>query len=151
MEGCYGYEWRIDNDWLITASNDSPECVLNINYPAQGTLTVRVYTECGYVERSLTINHDARPWVEVYPNPNDGEFSLGLYGMKGKAIIEVYNYLGQRIDSFNADANIEGTIIPYSLQGKAAGIYILAITHNHNIFTKKVVKTTPALYGVPIW
>ena len=151
VEGCYGYEWRIDNDWPLTTDFNSPECSLNINHAAKGTLTVRVYTECGYVERSLRINHDAWPWIVVWPNPNNGEFNLGLYGMKGKAVVEVYNYLGQRIDCFNVDTDIEGTTIPYSLKGKAAGVYILAVTHNYQVITKKVVKTTPALYGVPIW
>ena len=151
VEGCYGYEWRIDNDWPLTTDFNSSECSLNINHAAKGTLTVRVYTECGYVERSLRINHDAWPWIVVWPNPNNGEFNLGLYGMKGKAVVEVYNYLGQRIDCFNVDADIEGTTIPYSLKGKAAGVYILAVTHNYQVITKKVVKSTPALYGVPIW
>ena len=151
VEGCFGYEWHIDNDWPLTASNDSPECSLSINHTAKGTLTVRVYTECGYVERSLTIKHDTWPWVVVWPNPNNGEFNLGLHGMKGKAVIEVYNYLGQRIDSFSVDTNMGGTTIPYSLKGKAAGVYILAITHNYQLITKKVVKTSPALYGVPLW
>lgn len=151
VEGCFGYEWHIDNDWSITSSPNSPECTLNINQTGYGTLTVRVYTECGYAERSITINHDSRPWIVVWPNPNDGNFTIGLYGMKGDAIIEVYNYLGQRLDRFNVDTNMEGVEIPYSLEGKAAGIYILAVTYDFNLFTKKVVKTTPALYGVPIW
>ena len=151
VEGCYGYEWRIDNDWPLTTDFNSPECSLNINQAAIGTLTVRVYTECGFVERSLRINHDAWPWIVVWPNPNNGEFNLGLYGMKGKAVVEVYNYLGQLIDRFNVDTDIEGTTIPYSLKGKAAGIYILAVTHNYKVITKKVVKTTPALYGVLSW
>lgn len=151
VEGCFGYEWHIDNDWSITSSPNSPECTLNINQTGYGTLTVRVYTECGYAERSITINHDSRPWIVVWPNPNDGNFTIGLYGMKGDAIIEVYNYIGQRLDRFNVDTNMEGVEIPYSLEGKAAGIYILAVTYDFNLFTKKVVKTTPALYGVPIW
>ena len=151
VEGCLGYEWHIDNDWSITASPNSPECTLNINQTGYGTLTVRVYTECGYAERSITINHDSRPWIVVWPNPNYGDFTIGLYGMKGDAIIEVYNYLGQRLDRFNVDTNMEGVEIPYSLEGKAAGIYILTVANDYNLFSKKVVKTTPALFGVPIW
>ena len=151
VEGCYGYEWRIDNDWPLITDFNSPECTLSINHASKGTLTVRVYTECGFVERSLTIKHDTWPWIVVWPNPSNGEFNLGLYGMKGEAVIEVYNYLGQRIDRFSVDTDMEGTTIPYSLSGKAAGVYILAVTHNHRLITKKVVKTSPALYGVPIW
>ena len=127
VEGCFGYEWHIDNDWSITTSPNSPECTLNINQTGYGTLTVRVYTECGYAERSITINHDSRPWIVVWPNPNDGNFTIGLYGMKGDAIIEVYNYLGQRLDRFNVDTNMEGVEIPYSLEGKAAGIYFFTL------------------------
>ena len=151
VEGCFGYEWSLDGPWSITSSSDSPECTVSIYTSGIGTLKVRVYTECGFTERFLTINHDVRPWVEVWPNPNKGDFSIGLYGMRGKAVIEVFDYIGQLIDRISADTYMEGTEIPYSLKGKAAGVYLLTITNGPNVITKKVVKTSSALYGVPLW
>lgn len=147
VPGCFGYSWTIDNDWQITHS-DSNECTVNINYPGTATLTVKVYTECGYIERTLRINHDVRPTVAVYPNPTADQFFIKLSGMRGKVDIEVHDYLGQFIDRFTRYADIQGVEIPYSLQGKAAGVYLISITNDYSMFTKKVVKTTAASIGL---
>ena len=147
VPGCFGYSWTIDNDWQIFHS-DSNECTVNINYPGTATLTVKVYTECGYIERTLRINHDARPTIAVYPNPTTDQFTIKLSGMRGKVTIEIHDYLGQCIDRFTRDADIQGLEIPYSLQGKAAGVYLISITNEFTIFTKKLVKTAAACTGM---
>ena len=151
VEGCFGYEWSLEGPWPIQFSPDSPECTVNIYSPGTATLKVRVYTECGYVERRLFINHDAHPDIVVYPNPTKGEFNIVLYGMQGEAVIVVYDYLGQFIDRFGVDTNLEGTIVPYSLAGKAAGVYLICAMNHYEKVTKKVIKETPSSYGIFIW
>ena len=151
VEGCFGYEWNIDGPWSISASPDSPECTVNINSPGTATLKVRVYTECGVIERSLYINHDARPNIVIYPNPTQGEFNIVLYGMEGEALIVIYDYLGQLIERYTIDTDIQGTVVPYSLAGKAAGVYLVTVVNHYNIVTKKVVKDTASSYGFYNW
>ena len=97
VPGCFGYEWSIDGPWHLNASSNSPECTVDINMTSNGTLKVRVYTECGVIERSLFINHDARPDVIIYPNPTPGDFEIALNGIMDKTVILIYNYLGQLI------------------------------------------------------
>ena len=151
VQGCFGYEWSIDVPWSINTSPDSPECSVNINAPGTGTLKVRVYTECGFVERTLFINHDARPDIVIYPNPTNGEFNIVLYGMQGEAVIVVYDYLGQFIDRFSVDTDLEGTIVPYSLAGKAAGVYLINVMNRYEKVTKKVIKETASSHGTIFW
>ena len=151
VEGCFGYEWSISNDWTINYSPDAPECTVNINSPDTATLTVRVYTYCGYVERSIFINHDSRPNVVIYPNPTDGDFNIVLYGMRGKAVIVIYDYLGQYIGRFSVDTDLEGIVIPYSLVGKAAGVYLVVVHNDFDTITKKVVKIRPATHYFYNW
>ena len=151
MSGCFGYEWSLEGPWSINFSPDSPECAVNVTSPGTATLKVRVYTECGYVERRLFINHDAHPDIVVYPNPTKGEFNIVLYGMQGEAVIVVYDYLGQFIDRFGVDTNLEGTIVPYSLAGKAAGGYLICAMNHYEKVTKKVIKETPSSYGLFNW
>jgi hypothetical protein len=151
VEGCFGYEWSLDGPWSITSSPDSPECNVNINSPGVGTLKVRVYTECGFIERTLYINHDARPDVVIYPNPTQGDFNIVLYGMQGEAVIVIYDYLGQFIGSFQVDTNLQGVVVPYSLAGKAAGVYLVAVNNDFRTITKKVVKLTPSSHGIYDW
>lgn len=151
VEGCFGYDWTLDGPWTLTASPDSPECAVNINTPGTGTLKVRVYTECGYIERALFINHDAQPDVVVFPNPTHGEFNIVLSGMEGEAVITIYDYLGQCIGHFSVDTDLQGIVVPYSLAGKAAGVYLIAVTNHFRWITKKVIKDTASSYGFYNW
>ena len=121
---------------------------MNINSPGTATLKVRVYTECGVVERNLFINHDARPHIVIYPNPTQGDFKIGLYGMQGKAAIVIYNLLGQFLGRFSVDTDLEGTIVPYSLKEKAAGVYMVVVFNSFDVFSKKVVKSEASDYGL---
>lgn len=151
VSGSFGYEWSIDGPWSIDTSPDTPECTVNINSPGTAMLKVRVYTECGYIERTLFINHDARPDIVIYPNPTKGEFNIVLYGMQGEAVIVVYDYLGQFIDRFSVDTDLEGTIVPYSLAGKAAGVYLINVMNHYEKVTKKVIKETASSHGTFFW
>ena len=151
VEGCFGYDWTLDGPWSITSSPDSPECNVNINSPGVGTLKVRVYTECGFIERTLYINHDARPDVVIYPNPTQGDFNIVLYGMQGEAVIVIYDYLGQFIGRFSVDTDLEGIVVPCSLAGKAAGMYLVTVINHYDMITKKVIKKTPSSYGFYNW
>lgn len=148
---CFGYEWSLDGPWDLDASPDSPVCTIDINSVGSAKLKVRVYTECGYAERVLHIKHDAQPDVVVYPNPTKGEFNIVLYGMKGEAVIVVYDYLGQFIDRFSVNTDVEGTVIPYSLAGKAAGVYLISVLNYFDKVTRKVIKSTPASFGLSYW
>ena len=151
VPGCFGYEWSLDGLWELDSSPDSPVCSIDINSFGSANLKVRVYTECGYTERSLYIKHDARPDVVIYPNPTLGEFNIVLYGMKGEAVIVVYDYLGKFIDRFSVDTDVEGTVIPYSLTGKAAGVYLISVMNYFDMVTRKVIKNTPSTFGFPSW
>ena len=148
---CFGYEWSIDGPWSISTSPDSPECTVNINSPGTATLKVRVYTECGYAERTLLINHDSRPDIVIYPNPTKADFNLKLLGMEGTAYIVIYDYLGQLIDRFSVETSVDGTTVLYSLAGKAAGVYLVSVTNNYYKVAKKVIKETPSSYGFYNW
>ena len=151
VEGCFGYEWSLDGPWSITSSPKSPECTVNINSPGTATLKVRVYTECGFIERTLYINHDVHPDVVIYPNPTQGDFTIGLHGMQGEAVIVIYDYLGQFLGRFSVDTDMEGTLVPYSLKEKAAGVYMVVVFNRFDVFSKKVVKSEASDCGLDYW
>lgn len=138
IPGCFGYEWSINNHWRL--SSDGNVCTVNVNTADAGILKVKVYTECGFVERTITIHHDYQPSLVIYPNPNQGDFNMFLGGMKGEAVILVHNYLGQLLDRFSIDTDVEGILVPYSLGNRAAGVYMISVFNDHSKITKRVVK-----------
>jgi hypothetical protein len=148
VPGAFGYEWQIDNNWPIEYSPDTPQCTVGLYTKDKATLTVRVYSECGLVERSILIRHDLEPEIKIFPNPNDGELSISLYGLEGRTSIEVYNSMGQIIDRFEVNSILSGFTLPYSMKGKAAGVYFISITNNYDRIYKKVIKEFPADYGI---
>lgn len=135
---CFGYEWSIDNHWQITPNGN--ECAVHVNTVTAGDLKVKVYTECGFVERTITIHHDYLPSVVIYHNPNQGDFNMILGGMKGEAVILVYDYLGRLLDRISIDTNVEGITVPYSLGDKAVGVYLVRVINDSSMITKRVVK-----------
>lgn len=143
-----GYEWHIDNSWPLTFSPDSPQCSVKISSKGQATLSVRVYTKCGFIERSILIRHDLEPGVKIYPNPNNGKFNIDLFGLEGRTLIEFHDYLGQLIDRIEVQSILNGLTVPYSLSGKAAGVYVITITNGYEHYNKKVIKESGNSYGI---
>ena len=146
VPGCFGYEWSINNHWQVNPNGN--ECTVDISTADVGILKVRVYTECGFVEQSITIHHDFQPSLAIYPNPTNCEFFMVLSGMMGVAVIEIHDYLGQLVARFSVDTELEGITIPYSLQGKAAGVYSISVTNDYRVITKKLVKTATSDTGL---
>lgn len=142
VEGAYDYVWFIDNNWAISNAVGSNSCTVDVNTIGNGTLTVRVYSECGYTERKIHIEHSLQPDIVVFPNPTYGDFKLYLYGMDGETLIEIYNAIGQRIAQFEANATVGGTLLDYSLKYHACGMYLISVTNRYRNVTKKLVKNT---------
>lgn len=87
------------------------------------------------------------PSILVYPNPTKGKFEILLNGIEGNTTIEIFNYLGQLIDRFEVQSLIDGYVLPYSLTGKAAGIYLISITNGHDRYYQKLTKNYAGDYG----
>lgn len=142
VEGAHDYVWFIDNNWTIDNAFGSYSCTVNVNTVGAGTLTVRVYSECGYIEKSIHIEHSLQPDIVVFPNPTYGDFKLYLYGMDGETLIEIYDAIGQRIARFTENANVSGTLLSYTLKYHACGMYLITASNRYRSVTKKIVKNT---------
>ena len=76
----------------------------------------------------------------IFPNPNQGNFSLYIPEVEGEADIEIFDLLGRLIYSENARAWINHSI---EIQGEvfSAGNYILKVNTERKTYVGKVVVT----------
>jgi uncharacterized repeat protein (TIGR03803 family) len=75
--------------------------------------------------------------LKVYPEPNNGNFAITRV-LPGQ-IIELYNYLGQKLSSSTAD----NTIMHFNISNNSNGIYLMRIVNKYGsvVAEKKIVKT----------
>ncbi len=72
----------------------------------------------------------------VYPNPNNGAFTVQLNESAENAQAELINLLGERVDAFT----FSGTSFSYSpAQTLAPGVYLLRVTTNGVANTQRIV------------
>lgn len=97
-----------------------------------------IYTE-GYNQGESVdeINYDKM--VSVFPNPSNGEVYIGYHEqlVSKDIVISIYNYNGMLIDQLkgNSDTNVTH----YSMKDMPNGLYIIKITGNDFVVTKKFV------------
>ncbi len=72
--------------------------------------------------------------VVVFPNPSTGVFNVQTGASFENAVIEVYNVLGEKVFSGNAD----GQNGSFSLAGQPSGIYTLALKGTSGKFIQKI-------------
>lgn len=88
---------------------------------------------------SLGVNDEPIEQVSLYPNPNNGDFTVSFNSTTGKPVnVAVYDMAGRQIISreFANTGTIEQNI---SLGNAQAGVYMVAIQDGASKFTKKIV------------
>lgn len=74
--------------------------------------------------------------IYVYPNPSEGKFQLAMgNGQFAKGTIEVYNVLGQKVESLK----VQGSKVEINLSAQAKGIYFVRVTTAGKSFSQKIV------------
>lgn len=78
--------------------------------------------------------------VNLYPNPNAGEFNLEINDLRSKSIeIHVYNVIGEIVYSANHDTEGKSTVKQVNLNNMSNGSYFVKVKSDNGIYTKKIV------------
>ena len=62
--------------------------------------------------------------ISIYPNPNNGQFTIGSSVASGQLSVEVYNVLGEKVYS---KFNIQHPTFNIDISSQAAGIYLYRV------------------------
>ena len=80
-----------------------------------------------------------RFFVDVFPNPNDGNMTLSFTYMEGDVEVTVYNLQGTQVDQFHVHNGFEKTTHTYNTHKLAPGVYFINMAGKEGSITKKVV------------
>ena len=89
------------------------------------------------------IGFSASEWhtadFDLYPNPTDSKVNLVVgETLQGKAVVEVYNLLGERMMVKNIGCLQSGTTYTLDLQHLAPGLYIIRLCNDKGCWSQKV-------------
>lgn len=114
----YAFYWTPSSDITDTISNQCPGqncCLITDNNGCVDSTCVTLVTGIATLSNST--------FVSVYPNPNNGSFTIESSGLNGKATVEVYNILGEQV----LGQIITGSTNQITLGAQPSGVYLYRI------------------------
>ena len=146
--------WEISKkSWRIAPSEDNLSCLV---YPMDWSedtvwLSFKAVNDCtgedGVIASfwlkpsyyGVEENETNSAWVNVIPNPNNGQMELRLENMEGRVDVKVYNAVGTPIDHFEIKAQQGPSTYFYTMKQLSNGVYFFVFTNGKKSTTKKVV------------
>ena len=143
------YQWQLNpaNAGVVYNFGNEADIVWNqLENDIEVTLTVTTENSCASTPVSKPISlvgYSTSEWLPVrftlYPNPTDGKVSLTFEeALQGKAVVEVYNLLGERMAVKNVRQLPKGGKVSLDLSQLSPGLYIVKINTEKGIFSSKV-------------
>ena len=113
---------------------------------AEVTLTVTADDACDMEPATKSISligYSTPEWhiasFDLFPNPTDGKVNLVVgETVQGKAVVEVYNLLGERMMAQNLGHLQQGETITLDLSHLVSGLYIVKLSTENGSCSKKV-------------
>jgi hypothetical protein len=84
----------------------------------------------------LYVNELNTSQIEIYPNPNNGIFTIKIDKNKESIYVELWTMLGQKVEERIIENNLTN-VLDFSKLPK--GVYLLKINHQNQIFTQKII------------
>ena len=138
--------------WLVFRDETDPnKAYVSIDDEGNALLKCIISTECGSTTTEKFIytsgyDHGVSvdeisydKMISVFPNPSNGELYIGYNDIlvSTPLIIRIYNYNGMLIDQIYGETS--SNVTHYSMEGLANGLYLVQITGDDFVVTKKFV------------
>lgn len=130
---------------------DKNKAYVSVDEYGNALLRCTITTECGSTKSEIfiytedynqgqsvdEINYDKM--ISVFPNPSNGEIYIGYNDrlVSKDIVISIYSYNGMLIDQIKA--NTDTNVTHYSMKDMSNGLYIVKITGNDFVVTKRFV------------
>ncbi len=99
-----------------------------------GTASVTVTVDaCVGVDEQVAVQT-----VNVYPNPNNGVFSIALNGFNGNTVVEVYDMLGKQVFGTQLNGVDVNNVTEVNLQNVTSGLYMVRVINNGQVTIVKM-------------
>jgi hypothetical protein len=126
-------------DTILTTSNlnlvDAAIQVISSNYLVTDSISPINVTDCSTLGLNHISNSDR---LEIFPNPTQGKFSFSIAPNQKINHLEIYNALGELIQTSSNTNNTEFSDIDIAQYPN--GIYLIKIYGENNSFSSKVIK-----------
>jgi hypothetical protein len=139
------YAWFKNNTSITNSGNTLP---VSINNPVTnlGDYRVTITDGNGCISQSqvITIADSANSRLFIYPNPNDGQFTITYHNpgsTSGKQGIIIYSSKGELVYSKEFPVTVAYQLLSIDLRRNGAGIYIVMLTDGNG----KKIKTAEVL------
>jgi hypothetical protein len=148
------YTWTVPSGATITSGQGTASITVKFG-TSNGSVTVKASNSCGISStRSLSVCSvscrmgqevpDGSEPIElvnemqpiVYPNPGNGQFTIG--GINQKSVIQVYNAIGQLVRNEVVQSDIE--TLQINLNGEANGLYLIRIENADGMKELRYIK-----------
>ena len=130
----YGYGNEIDILW--NQHENDMEATLSVT-AENGCMTQPMTKNISLIGYSTSEWHSVD--FDLYPNPTDGKVNLVIGEvLQGKAFVEVYNLMGERMMTRNIRGLMKGETLCLDLSHLVSGLYIIKLNTEKGSCTKKV-------------
>jgi hypothetical protein len=131
--GASSYTWNTAATTTVIAVSPSVTTTYSVTGSAANNCTnTFAITQSVSACTSINESENNSSTINVFPNPNNGEFNVNLNSISENTIIEVYNAIGQLIVKQKANR----LNISLNLKNEVNGIYTIRITENGEVFQK---------------
>ena len=143
------YVWRLEpaEAGSIYSHGNAIDILWNL-YEGDTEITLSVMADNGCevepVSKHISlIGNSTSEWhsvdFDLYPNPTDGKINLVLgESLQGKATVEVYNLLGERMMNKSIGRALKGETLSLDLSHLVSGLYIIKLNTENGSCSKKV-------------
>jgi hypothetical protein len=148
------YTWTVPSGAIITSGQGTASITVKFG-TSNGNVTVKASNSCGISStRSLSVCSvscrmgqevpDGSEPIElvnemqpiVYPNPGNGQFTIG--GINQKSVIQVYSAIGQLVRNEIVQSDIE--TLQINLNSEANGLYLVRIENANGMKELRYIK-----------